>query len=277
MTSYSQQKKDGRLAYYSLGNQENYSSAILRTNELSIKIASRLEDVNLNQLDKSAAFYFNNIYGCAIPTEGSTINDRIWCLDTRFGAWVYWEDITANFFMEYVDDEGNQNLYYGDESSGYMVEMFKTNRNDNGSAIAVEWTTKAFTQKAFHRFKKYYNPVLQFKDVSSSGAISGFVFINGTISKGEFTVNVPTAGGTGFGGDLFGAVLFGSSQNGTVTNFEAASDTVVEIYKKFQGRSIKYTFTSETKDARYKFLSIAQMFKVLQGKRLPSANRVYPS
>jgi hypothetical protein len=39
-------KKDGRLAYYSLGNQENYASTVLRTNELSIKIASKLREVN---------------------------------------------------------------------------------------------------------------------------------------------------------------------------------------------------------------------------------------
>lgn len=269
-------KKDGRLAYYSLGNQENYSSAILRTNELSIKIASRLTDVNLSMLDSAAAFYFNNIYGCAVARESSNLNNRIWCLDTRFGAWVYWDDIKANFFMEYVDDDGTQKLYYGSEDTGYMVEMFKDERNDNGVAISVEWATKAFTQKAFHRFKKYYNPVLQFKDVTSSGAVNGQIYTNGAILKAGFSINVPTTGGTGFGSDFFGAVMAGSSQNGTITNYETASDTIVEIYKKLQGRSIKYAFTSEQKNAKYKFLSLAHVFKILSGKRLPSQNRVYP-
>lgn len=269
-------KKDGRLAFYSLGNQENYSSAILRTNELSIKIASRLEDVNLSKLGNAAAFYFNNIYGCAVARESSTVNNRIWCLDTRFGAWVYWDDIKANFFMEYVDTEGTQKLYYGSENTGYMVEMFKDERNDNGAAISVEWTTKAFVEKAFHRFKKYYNPVLQFKSVSNSGAIQGEIYTNGTLLKAGFTVNVPTAGGTGFGADMWGKMLFGTSFNGIVSNYEAASDTIVEIYKKLQGRSIKYGFTSEQKNAKYKFLSLAHVFKILSGKRLPSQNRVYP-
>ena len=103
-------KKDGRLAFYSLGNQENYSSAILRTNELSIKVASRLADINTAYMQNSAAFYFNNIYGCAIPKSTSTTNNRIWCLDTRFGAWTYWDDLNPNFFMDYVDSTVAQSI-----------------------------------------------------------------------------------------------------------------------------------------------------------------------
>lgn len=268
-------KKDGRLAFYSLGNQENYSSAILRTNELSIKIASRLENVNLSRLDESASFYFNNIYGCAVSTEGSAVNDRIWCLDTRFGAWVYWDDLNPNFFMEYTDSNGDQKLYYGDESTGYMEEMFVDDRNDNDSAIDVEWATKAFNQKSFHRYKKYYNPVVQFKDVSTSGAVSGYLYLDGTVLASEFSVNVPTAGGAGVGAQLFGSSLWGEPTHGVSSDFEAASDVPVEVYKKQTARSIKYAFTSSSKDARYKFLSLVNIYKVLAGKRLPDSNRVY--
>lgn len=270
-------KKDGRLAFYSLGNQENYSSAILRTNELSIKIASRLTDVNLAYLERSGAFYFNNIYGCSVAKSGSTVNNRIWCLDTRFGAWVYWDDLKPNFFMEYTDANGDQKLYYGDEASGYMVEMFVTARNDNGAAINVEFATKSFNQKAFHRYKKYYNPTVQFKDVSTSGAVNGNLYLDGTVVAAEFSVRVPTAGGAGVGVQLVGANPFGSATGGVSSDYEVASDIPVEIYKKDIARSIKYAFTSATTNARYKFLSLVNIYKVLEGKRLKQQNRVYAS
>ena len=122
-----------------MGNQENYTASVLRTNELSIKIQEKLSDVNLEYLQHSAGFYFNNIYGCAIPKSSSTVNDRIWCLDTRFGAWTYWEGIKANFFTVYTDSTGGQKLYAGSEDTGYLLEMFTITRLDNGSAIDGVW------------------------------------------------------------------------------------------------------------------------------------------
>lgn len=158
-------RKDGRLAFYTLGNQQNYTSNVLRTNEISIKISPKLEDINLKYIEDSAGFYYQNLYMCAVPTTNSTVNDRTWVLDARFGSWVYWEGFTPNFFMDYIDDDGAGGLYYGDEESGYMVEMLKNDKNDKGSAIDVRVSTKAFTQKMFDIYKIYRNPVLWFKDV----------------------------------------------------------------------------------------------------------------
>lgn len=270
-------KKDGRLAFYSLGNQENYSSAILRTNELSIKVASRLTDINTAYMQNGAAFYFNNIYGCAIPKSSSTTNNRVWCLDTRFGAWVYWDDLNPNFFMDYVDSTGAQKLYYGDETTGYMQEMFRTEKSDNGSAIDVLWATKSFNQKMFHKYKKYYNPTIQFKDVNTSGAINGQLYLDGLVVGADFQVNVPTSGGAGVGADLPGLMLPGMPGHSVVFNFFTSSDIPVEIQDIQTARSIKYSFSSSAVDARYKFLSIAHIYKVLANKNLPQQNRVYPT
>lgn len=267
-------KKDGRLAFYSLGNQENFSSAILRTNELSIKIATDLENVNLAYVEKSAGFYFRNIYGCAIPTSSSTVNNRIWVLDTRFGAWVEWEDLTPSFFMEYTDTDGTQNLYYGDESSGYMVEMFQADRNDNGSAIDVEFSTKSYNQKNFRKFKEYYDPTFQFKGINQIGSISGDIVVDGTVVEKDFTVTELTVGGAGFGAMLFGQALFGTATGGTASE-SASSDQLVEVDSVFEGRSVKYTIRSNATDLYYKLLGIAHDYMVLEGKRLPQRFRTY--
>lgn len=267
-------RKDGRLAFYSLGNQENYSAGILRTNELSIKIAKDLENVNVARLQYAAAFYFNNIYGCIISKSGSTTNDRTWCLDTRFGAWTYWEGISANCFSEYTDSTGQQKMYFGSDTTGYVNEMFTTDRNDNGVAISVNWATKAFNQKAFSYTKKYFNPILQFKDISSAGAINGDVILDGAIVTGAFSVNQATSGGAGVGASFFGVTLPGEAPAGTPP-VTMSADTIVELNMIKKSRSIKFEFRSNTLNARYKFLSVAFMYKILEGKRLPSSSRTY--
>lgn len=267
-------KKDGRLAFYSLGNQENYASSVIRTNELSIKIASKLADVNTSLLNNACSFYYNNIYGCAVAKENSTVNDRIWCLDTRFGAFVYWEGISANFFTTYTDTDGSEKLYYGDDSSGYMKQMFVENRSDCGSAINVEWATKSFNQKTFHKYKEYYDPTFQFKNVTTSGALSGDIILDGVTVSSQFSINQQTTGGAGVGAMLFGQHLFGDAPSGAAAS-PSSADIVVEVKTVKQARSIKYRFRSSTINARYKFLSLANTYMILADQPLPSTSRVY--
>lgn len=269
--------KDGRLAFYSLGNQENYSASILRTNELSIKCAISLADVNINYLEHAAAFYYRNIYGCAIPKSGSTTNDRVWCLDTRFGAWTYWEGIPANHFTVYQGSSGSQDLYYGSETSGYMVKMFQDIRLDNGSAISGEFATKSFNQKLFNVYKKYFYPDLQFKDVTRSGGISGSIYIDGTILSSSFSVTGNNTGGTGLGAYMLGAFMLGEGA-GSTSSSQEASDIPVHLLTINHGRSIKFNFRfNSTTDIRFKFLSLSLGYEVKQKRHLPQTTHSYVS
>jgi len=270
-------KKDGRLAFYSLGNQENYAGSVLRTNELSIKPSDDMRDVNLSRLPNSAATYYNSLYICAVTKSSSTKNDRCWILDTRFGSWVYWEGINPRFFMPYEDSSGNTALYYGDENTGYMVEMFKTARNDNGTAIDVEFSTKAFNQKVFHRIKKYFNPVFQFKDINQSGALQGEIYLDGAILDAGFTINQQSSGGAGTGVMMAGFHLPGDAPSGQSSGTGISSDVPQEVFMTKEARSIKYNFKSNKIDLFYKFLSLAHMFQILTKKRLNSNFRTYPT
>ena len=267
-------KKDGRLAFYSLGNQENYASSILRTNELSIKIADNLQDVNLSRFDKTASFYFNNIYGVSITTSTGTYNNRIWCLDTRFGSWVEWNGLNCNVFSDFQDSTGSQYMYYGDDNTGYVNRMFEDTRSDNGVSINVRFATKSFNQKQFNKIKRYFGTVLQFKDINISNAINGDIILDGATVSGTFTVNQATTGGAGFGAILPGITLFGVAPAGTAPSIVPA-DTIIELEYKQTARSLKYEFRSNTVNAKFKFLSLAHIFKILEGKRLPSTVRFY--
>lgn len=268
-------KKDGRLAFYSLGNQENYAGSVLRTNELSIKVQEKLEDVNVDYLDYAAGFYYNNIYGCAIATGDASSNDRIWCLDTRFGAWSYWDDLNPSEFLIYNDSDGTQKLYFGEDDGGDIKEAFKSDRNDDGSAIDVAFSTKSFNEEQFHRYKRYKDPVFQFKNVNQSGALTGEIYADGAILQGGFTVNQQIGGGAGPGADLFGEVLFGDASGNTGDVEGLSADIIVEVKKTVTSRAIKYNFESSAVDLNYKFLSLAHQFTVLPNKQLPQSTRFY--
>lgn len=268
-------KKDGRLAFYSLGNQENYAGSVLRTNELSIKVEEKLKDINLTYLSGATGFYFNSIYMCGVPKSGSTINNRTWILDTRFGAWVYWEDFYPSFFMSYEDSSGNVVPLFAKENDGILTELFKERRNDNGSGIDVEFATKSFNQKLFHKYKQYYSPTFQFKDVNKSGAISGEIYVDGAILLGEFAVNQQTSGGAGPGFSMFGFTLPGDADGSTNNTVGISSDIVTEVDFTQAGRSIKYNFKSNTVDLYYKFLSLAHAYEVLAEMPLEQTQRSY--
>lgn len=268
-------KKDGRLAFYSLGNQENYAGSVLRTNELSIKVQEKLEDVNVDYLNYSAAFYYNNIYGCAIATGDSSTNNRIWCLDTRFGAWTYWDDLNPSEFLIYNDSDGNQNLYFGEDDGGDVIQAFKTDRNDDGSAIDVAFSTKSFNEKQFHKYKKFKDPVFQFKNVNQSGALTGEIYADGAILQGGFTVNQQVGGGAGPGVDLVGVTLVGDAIGASDTSTNLSADIIVEVKKIIRSRAIKFNFQSNSIDLNYKFLSLAYQFSTLVSKRLSQSTRFY--
>lgn len=270
-------KKDGRLAFYSLGNQENYAGTVLRTNELSIKVSSMLTDVSLTNLENACGYYFNNVYMCAIPKSGSTTNDRTWALDTRFGAWVYWEGLTPGVFSEFQGTDGSISLYYGSETTGYMVEMFKTDKSDNGVAIDVAFSTKSFNQKLFGKSKRYFNPTFQFKDVTRSGDLTGEIYLDGVVLSGGFSISQQSTGGAGVGAVLPGFILAGEAGSSTTQATGLSSDIVQEVYMSREARSIKYNFASSSINLDYKFLSLSHEYLTQEDRRLPSAYRSYPN
>ena len=153
--------------------------------------------------------------------------------------------------------------------------MFVETRADSGTAISVEWATKAFNQKAFMKFKKYYDPTFQFKSVSTSGALSGDIIVDGVTVTSTFTINQQSTGGAGFGTYLFGFHLFGDAPNSTDVNASISSDLIVQVKIVKIARSIKYKFRSNSATARYKFLSLNNTFALLNGKRLPSSSITY--
>jgi hypothetical protein len=187
---------------------------------------------------------------------------------------VYWSGINPNCFSTFVSSNGTEALYYGDDSSGYAKKMFEDTRSDSGSAISVEWSTKSFNQKVFSKYKKYFNPTFQFKNVTTSGALTGDIIIDGLIVTSTFAVNQQSTGGAGVGVTIPGFNLPGDAPFGITAN-PSSADVIVEVKTVKRARSIKFTFRSNSATARYKFLALAMTYAILSGKPLLSGNRYY--
>lgn len=263
--------KDGRLTVYSLGNVQNYFNA-LRTTEKSLNVSagSLLDAANLTYAQNACSYYFRNQYLLSIANGGSTYNDRVFVYDSRFNSWVgYWTGINANFFISYQDENGNEDLYCGSETTGYLIKLY-TGTNDNGIAIDWKIQTKNFNQKLFDQYKIFRNPVVWFKDVTG-GSISGFLINDGVVNSGSFNISAALSG-IGFGFDMWGRTKFGDSLGaaGTATN----SDQPVEIIFNKISRSMKIELDEESGSGSFKFLGLSYKWTLLQGKPLPAANRI---
>ena len=253
---------DGRLVFYSVGNQENYAASVLRTNSLSVKITESLDDVALEYATNAVAFYYNNIYGCAIPQKGETTNTRIWCLDTRFGAWSYWDGLNPSVITPFISGS-EDTLYMGDSTDGNVYSMFEDTRTDNGTAISVRFSTKTFIADKFAVTKRWFNPIFQFKDVTYAGTVDGSIVLDGAITNKEFSINNLTTDGIGIGASLVGALLVGDASGGTPASGEPF-DVPAEVEDTFESRGIKYTFESSDENLSYKFLSLTHDYQFLR-------------
>lgn len=265
--------KDGRLAFYSLGNQENYSSTVLRANELSIKIANLLKDIEFSRLDESAGFYFNSIYGCAITTEDGTYNDRVICLDTRFGAWSYWDGMTPNSFWTY-NDGSSVKLQWGSDNTGYVWEAFSTTKSDEGTPISVEFSTKSFTQNVPRKYKQYSDVYLQFKNISKSSGIYLDILVDGVEINKTAQLTTTTVGGLGAGAMLPGGFLAGEASGGSAGDASTA-DQIFKIYDpSLEGRAIRFTFRSAVDELDYRFMGLWFDHMIIE-REINSGNIIY--
>lgn len=264
-------KKDGRATVYGLGNVQNYFNA-LRTTELSLPISSGsyLDSANLTYLQNASAFYFRNLYILCLAHGASTTNNKAFPLDTRFNAWIgRWDNINANDLFVYQDANGNEELYYADETTGYIVKMF-TGTNDNGTVIPWQVQTKDFNLKMFDTYKFFRNPIFWFKDVSN-GSITGFIINDGLFNSGIFNIS-PIVSGVSWDYDKWDTFKWDTSKGSATSS--SNSDQPMEIIFTKIARSIKFELDDSNSASSFKFLGLSFKWLPLEGKPLPGTNRI---
>lgn len=271
--------KDGKITVYSLGNQEGYVSTVLRTNDLGTKINPKLRDVNLAYVGEACSFYYNSIFGFAIPATSNTENNRIWCLDTRFGCWYYWEGMKPTCFVTWIEPTTKEEiLLYGDSQSGSMVKMFTDNPTDKGVGFDIRIETKSYNDGQPLTLKSYILPRLQFKEVVKPELIKGETYLDENNLFATWSCLPIVTGGSGLGAFQFGNWRLGDGEAYRPGVAQSTDYPQVLKDRNMVGRSIKFVLTATTQsDFRFKLLSISIPYQALPNKALPQNYQVYTS
>lgn len=262
---------ENRIAVMTLGQQQNYVGDQLRTNEISIFYRDDLKGTNRSKLTNIASFRYDSKFGFAFTPSGETENSRGYVIDTRFGGWVYWtgDPMSATHYSVY-DDGSEVALYGGSNSDGYMIKLFQTGINDNGSAYTSIVGTKAFNMGMYDIEKIYRNPTLWFKYISG-GSISCEVYADGTRLAGTAQLS-SSSGGAGVGVDLPGHLIPGTSQ-GYSAETSAGADVPQELQMLQSARSIRFNLIDRSKNTNWLFMGIHILATPLDGKPLQDTLR----
>lgn len=133
---------------------------MLRTNELSSRVRSIYETIETSRLKDIAAIYATknnkNLVIFSYTPSGSSTNSEAIIYDRERLGWLHWTNVKANCFTQYTDSTGETHVLYGDDSSGYVKEMF-SGSNDFGTAINGVFRLKAEAFNEIDRYKTFKN------------------------------------------------------------------------------------------------------------------------
>lgn len=145
---------------FTIGNEAGFSFDVLRTNELSSRVRSIYETIETSRLKDIAAIYATknnkNLVIFSYTPSGSSTNSEAIIYDRERLGWLHWTNVKANCFTQYTDSTGETHVLYGDDSSGYVKEMF-SGSNDFGTAINGVFRLKAEAFNEIDRYKTFKN------------------------------------------------------------------------------------------------------------------------
>jgi len=265
-------QKEEKICVYTLGQQENYTGELLRTNEVSIFISSELEDVNRTYLTNIAAFYYDDNFAFTYTTEGETENSNMWLIDTAFGGWVHWTGLPTQATHYTIYDDGTDAyLYGGSNSDGYMIRLFEDDTNDNDVAFKSVVGTKFFNGNQFDIEKVWRNPILWFKYINA-GSVDCEIWADGTRKIGTAELASVSSGGL-VGIDLFGTAKFGHTVS-SIPETTIYADIPKQLDMMTISKSIGFFLIDEAKNTDWLFMGLRLLYTTLEGKPLPSQHRV---
>jgi hypothetical protein len=263
-----------RRGVFTVGNEPGFAFDVLRTNELSARVRSVFQSIEADYLENIAAIYATkantNLVIFSYTPSGGAKNTKALVYDRERMAWYKWSNIKANCWVNYIDNNGDTRVLYGDDTSGYTKEIL-VGKDDFGSAIQATATLKAEDfDLGLDRYKKL-------KDVSvvlrePTGNVTMSILKDGVST--ETTMNISTTSpAINFKHYLFGKFLFGDSYgSGAVTS----SDDIVLRTKRnlqYEGKAFQLSFTNGSSGASFTLLQTSMIAKP-RSLRYRSSNEI---
>lgn len=230
-----------RFGVFTLGNQPNFPTDILRVKSMSFPIDTDLEKISPANLPNAVMHYdFKRRLRLAYAEGSNTYNNREFIF--KYGAWVPNDGICANCYVNFTDvasgtpvmDElSKAHTLYGADNEGRVVQLDK-GYSDRGGNINAFFETNQDDQGKPERLKKYYD-----QDVEI-GRLAGTLDIYQYFDSGaDIYVQIPSNVTGGVGSEAIGLSEVGE-EYGTI---QAGSGDVINKRWRLYGREQKYIRT----------------------------------
>lgn len=256
---------------FTLGYQQGYYGAggvadLLRTNEVSIKIHPTLAAINSSNIATATAIYSspNYKYILAYAEGTSTYNNKIAVYDSRYNAWVQWDNMNCNCFVNYVDSSNNENVLYGGDNAGKIIQMFM-GTSDQGNAFTFRMRTKDFNANAFHLIKTWIWPTIHFRNIF--GTITITLSTDGQSTAYTNTIT-GTSNYTGWSYDRWANFRWGTTGGSSATASVADAPRMINL--RTDARSIMFLFENTSTAGSISILGVESRYLLRIQRRLQS-------
>lgn len=248
-----------RKGVRTLGYEPGLSFDVLRSNEVSVKVGSFFKGLDITQLERAVATYFDNKYMIAFPG----IN-KMMVFDRERVAWLGPWSIDGNVFEKYYDSDNNETLLMGKDDGPGVVDFNENYTTDEGSTIATTMRTKKEDFGDFTSFKNIKNLFTQFRNVS--GNVDVEVTLeerNGNVVTSEsFNIN-PNLGNSGWGADMWADAQWGDTgEDGGGTDI---TDIIRWVTLNRSARTMQITVKTSSANDNYELLGFRGDANVVQG------------
>jgi len=239
-----------------LGFQASYFTQNQRNNSLSWKIQPTVRTINRENMSKAAGVYWQDRYILCAPTSTSSENDGCFVYSTTIdgrGYWTLWNDIPADSFAIFKDDNNRNELYFGSNLEA-KVFKFNTQFTDNGAGYRRSYRTKTFSLGDAKRVKKLHRFYIR-GAINSSTELTMRMVVDGvsqeyTIDRDYFEYDTA---GNAMGDNIYGDELFGGlGGNGdvvTLTRFMYRDEPTLTIS---EGREVYFEFENSAAGQAWK-------------------------
>ena len=260
-----------RFGIFTLGNQPNFPTDILRVRSISFQIDTDLQKISSTNLPNVSMHYdYRRRLRLAVAEGGSTYNNIEYVL--KYGAWTKNSNINANCYVNFTDKQSGtpvldelskQHTMIGADDEGRAYET-DHGYSDRGSSIDAYFDTNEDNQGEPSRFKKYYD-----QDVEI-GRLQGALVITQFFDSGDDAQ--VTAANNAVGG--IGAEAIGLSQVGlevgTIVSSNAIS--VTKRWRLFgrQQKSIRTRFRQDSTSGTFSVMTFAGVYRLKSRRQYDS-------
>jgi hypothetical protein len=261
----------GRNGVYVTGYEPNFLN-IIRTNEVSAKVRSYLDELNETDYDTACALYVDHKYILSFPRKKEMI-----VYDRERGAWLGpWKfPFGISHMTKYIDSTGNEKWILGSYEDNKVYTFNVDINNDNGTAITKtlrlnkedfgDWTT-------LHIVEFFY---FLFRNITGETTVSILLEDKDgvTTTAKSFTISGAEVGGsTGWGMDMWGTVKYGQTNTYSVS---VSTDEIPRWGTLFkEARYIQLEITCTSVGSQFEFLKANVTGKSRGKGALASSQRV---